>query len=215
METIITAIAAVAGIAFWVGLINPKLVFMPNRKRSSAIYFGVCLLAAIIGSMVAPVAPKAVADNKPQPAVTTADQTQPAAKPKEQLTTTIDFSEAANQLPPALSKALGKLNLIVKPVIYNKALVVAFNFDSIEELQATSAIQSVCLSYFNHGESNRAWKASLFDHIYVTNDILTKGYVFQGGESSCDIWGKKAGDSGDQYLSENLTRSRFVAINMK
>jgi hypothetical protein len=72
---------------------------MPNRKRSSAIYFGVCLLAAIIGSMVAPVAPKAVADNKPQPAVTTADQTQPAAKPKEQLTTTIDFSEAANQLP--------------------------------------------------------------------------------------------------------------------
>jgi hypothetical protein len=71
------------------------------------------------------------------------------------------------------------LNLTVKPVIYNKALVVAFNFDSIEELQATSAIQSVCLSYFNHGESNRAWKASLFDHIYVTNDILTKGYVFK------------------------------------
>lgn len=215
METIITVIAAVAGIGFWVGLINPKWVFMPNRKRSSAVYFGVCLLAAIIGSVVAPVAPKAVAENKPQPEVTNVDQTQSTAKPKEQLTSTIDFSEATKQLPPALSNALGKLNLTVKPVIYNKALVIAFNFDSIEELQAKSAVQSVCLSYFNHGESTRAWKAGLFDHIYVTNDLLTKGYVFKGGESSCDIWGKKAGDSGDEYLSDNLTRSRFVAINMK
>lgn len=215
METIITVIAAVAGIAFWIGLINPKWVLMPTRKRSSATYIGVCILAAIIGSMVAPVPPKDVAEKTPQPTVTTADQSLPAAKSKEQLTSTIDFSEATNQLPSALSKALGKLSLTAKPVIYNRALVVAFNFDSIEELQAASAVQSVCLSYFNHGESKRAWKASLFDHIYVTNDILTKGYVFQGGESSCDTWGKMAGDSGNQYLSENLTQSRFVAINMK
>lgn len=46
MEQIITIIAAIAGIAFWLGLIKPKWVFMPNRKKSSLVYFGICLIAS-------------------------------------------------------------------------------------------------------------------------------------------------------------------------
>ncbi|EIW7013762.1 hypothetical protein MF935_002398 [Escherichia coli] len=54
MEKIITIIAAIAGIAFWIGLINPKWVFMPNRKKSSLFYFSMCLVVAAIGASLRP-----------------------------------------------------------------------------------------------------------------------------------------------------------------
>ncbi|HCR2155657.1 hypothetical protein HV257_22840 [Citrobacter freundii] len=63
MEKIITIIAAIAGIAFWIGLINPKWVLMPNRKKSSLVYFAICIIVSAIGASLAPkqaTAPQAV-----------------------------------------------------------------------------------------------------------------------------------------------------------
>lgn len=54
MEKLITIIVAIAGIAFWIGLINPKWVFMSNRKKSSLIYFGICLIAGAAGANLYP-----------------------------------------------------------------------------------------------------------------------------------------------------------------
>ncbi|MEO3293446.1 hypothetical protein ABHD31_09850 [Enterobacter cloacae] len=69
MEKVITIIAAVTGLAFWVGLISPKLVLMPNRKRSSAVYLVICLAAGIVGSVLYPTQKTAAIaqEKKPEP----------------------------------------------------------------------------------------------------------------------------------------------------
>lgn len=219
MEQIITIIAAVAGIAFWIGLINPKWVFMPNRKRSSLVYLAICLFTAAAGANLYPTQKTATPANKAE-----ADASSIAKAPEipQQPAQTvaadvgvIDFSEATKDLPAHLAKQLGKLNLSVVPVMQDKTLVVAFNFDNIEELQAKSAVQTVCYTYFNTGNKQRAWKAGSVEKVFITNDILTKGFVFNDGDKSCDEWAKKAGDEGDKFLSDKLQKSRFVAINYK
>ena len=44
MENILFIVSSVAALAFWVGLVKPSLVGMPNRKKSSLTYLLVCLL---------------------------------------------------------------------------------------------------------------------------------------------------------------------------
>ncbi|WP_337084158.1 hypothetical protein [Citrobacter freundii] len=219
MEKIITIIAAIAGIAFWVGLINPKWVFMPNRKKSSIIYLAICLITAAAGANLYPTQkPATPVSNTEADASNTASTPeipQQPAKPVAADAGVIDYSEVTKDLPAHLAEELGKLNLSVVPVMQDKTLVIAFNFDNIEELQARSAVQTVCYTYFNTGNKQRAWKAGTVEKVFITNDILTKGFVFNGGDKSCDEWAKKAGDDGDKFLNEKLQKSRFVAINNK
>ncbi|MCD2528791.1 hypothetical protein LPL65_12190 [Providencia huaxiensis] len=54
MEKIIVAISSIGFLAFILGLIKPKLVFMPNRKMSSLVYLAVFIGAAILGSILYP-----------------------------------------------------------------------------------------------------------------------------------------------------------------
>jgi hypothetical protein len=84
MEKIITIIAAIAGIAFWVGLINPKWVFMPNRKKSSLVYFAICIIVSAIGASLSPKQATA-----PQ-AATAPAATQPQKKEFEYATKTLN-----------------------------------------------------------------------------------------------------------------------------
>ena len=44
MENILFIVSSVAALAFWVGLVKPSLVGMPNRKQSSLTYLLLCLL---------------------------------------------------------------------------------------------------------------------------------------------------------------------------
>lgn len=219
MEAIITIIAAIAGIAFWIGLINPKWVLMPSRKKSSLVYLAICLISAAAGANLYPTQKVATPVNN---AGADSNSAVNPLETQQQPTTAgtanagvIDFSEATKSLPAHLTKELGNLNLSVAPVMQDKTLVVAFNFDNIEELQAKSAVQTVCYTYFNTGNKQRAWKAGTVEKVFITNDILTKGFVFNGGDKSCDEWAKKAGDAGDKFLGEKLQKSRFVAINYK
>lgn len=54
MEKVIVAISSIGFLAFILGLIKPKLVFMPNRKVSSIVYLVVFIGAAILGSILYP-----------------------------------------------------------------------------------------------------------------------------------------------------------------
>lgn len=54
MDTVIAFLSLALFIAFIVGLIKPSLVRMPNRKRSSAVYFGGCLALSVLGSILWP-----------------------------------------------------------------------------------------------------------------------------------------------------------------
>ncbi|EAZ5991672.1 hypothetical protein RLQ00_001638 [Salmonella enterica] len=54
MDILIAFLSLALFIAFIVGLIKPSLVRMPNRKRSSAIYFGGFLVLGFIGSILWP-----------------------------------------------------------------------------------------------------------------------------------------------------------------
>ncbi|MEY0961207.1 hypothetical protein AB7188_20295 [Providencia rettgeri] len=54
MEKIIVAISSIGFLAFILGLIKPKIVFMPNRKVSSLVYLVVFIGAAILGSILYP-----------------------------------------------------------------------------------------------------------------------------------------------------------------
>ncbi|EMG9222379.1 hypothetical protein V5353_003476 [Enterobacter hormaechei] len=219
MEKIITIIAAIAGIAFWIGLINPKWVFMPNRKKSSLVYLAICLITAAAGANLYPTQKTATPVSNAE--ADASSTTKPPEVPQQPTNSVaadvgvIDFSEVTKALPAHLAKELGNLNLSIIPVMQDKTLVVAFNFDNIEELQARSAVQTVCYTYFNTGKKQRAWKAGAVEKVFITNDILTKGFVFNGGDKSCDEWAKKAGDEGDKFLNEKLQKSRFVAINNK
>jgi len=219
METIITIIAAIAGIAFWIGLINPKWVFMPNRKNSSLFYLAICLITAAAGANLYPTQKTAKpVRNTEADTSSTANSLEMSQQPANTVAAdvgVIDFSEVTKNLPAHLAKELVNLNLSIVPVMQDKTLIVAFHFDSIEELQARSAVQTVCYTYFNTGKKQRAWKAGAVEKVFITNDILTKGFVFNGGDKSCDEWAKKAGDEGDKFLNEKLQKSRFVAINNK
>lgn len=44
MENILFIVSSVAALAFWVGLVKPSLVGMPNRKKSSLVYLLLCLI---------------------------------------------------------------------------------------------------------------------------------------------------------------------------
>lgn len=44
MENVLVLVASIAAIAFWVGLIKPSWVGMPNRKKSSLVYLLICIL---------------------------------------------------------------------------------------------------------------------------------------------------------------------------
>lgn len=77
MEKVIVAISSLGFIAFILGLIKPKLVFMPNRKASSLIYLAIFLGAAVLGSKLYPsqkTATETTKQDKPQ-------QSQPKEKP--------------------------------------------------------------------------------------------------------------------------------------
>nr|ELR5114070.1 hypothetical protein [Providencia stuartii] len=54
MKDIIFAISTLGFLAFIIGLVKPKLVFMPNRKASSLIYLAIFLGAAVLGSKLYP-----------------------------------------------------------------------------------------------------------------------------------------------------------------
>ncbi|HBR1366674.1 TPA: hypothetical protein L9L56_004498 [Klebsiella pneumoniae] len=54
METVITIVAVIAVAGFWIGLINPKWVFMPNRKRSSIVYLALCFVASALSVSIQP-----------------------------------------------------------------------------------------------------------------------------------------------------------------
>lgn len=61
MGTLLALISFAAFVAFIVGLAKPKLVLMPSRGRSSAIYAGVFILSAIAGAKLDP-SPKSEAE---------------------------------------------------------------------------------------------------------------------------------------------------------
>ncbi|HBM3276623.1 hypothetical protein GHV20_026855 [Klebsiella oxytoca] len=54
MDTVIAFLSLALFIAFTVGLIKPSLVWMPNRKRASAVYLGGCLVLGVFGSIIWP-----------------------------------------------------------------------------------------------------------------------------------------------------------------
>lgn len=54
MEGFLTIVSSVAALAFWVGLIKPKWVGMPNRKKSSGVYLLICVLSAGLNSFMHP-----------------------------------------------------------------------------------------------------------------------------------------------------------------
>lgn len=54
MDNVIAFLSLALFIAFVIGLVKPSLVWMPNRKRSSAIYLGGCLVLGMIGSSLYP-----------------------------------------------------------------------------------------------------------------------------------------------------------------
>lgn len=54
MDTIIAFLSLAFFVAFFIGLIKPSLVRMPNRKRASAVYLGGGFVLSIIGSILYP-----------------------------------------------------------------------------------------------------------------------------------------------------------------
>ena len=54
MDTIIAFLSLAFFVAFFIGLIRPSLVRMPNRKRASAVYLGGGFVLSIIGSILYP-----------------------------------------------------------------------------------------------------------------------------------------------------------------
>lgn len=54
MDTVIAFLSLAFFVAFFIGLIKPSLVRMPNRKRASAVYLGGGFVLSIIGSILYP-----------------------------------------------------------------------------------------------------------------------------------------------------------------
>ncbi|CAM3159075.1 Uncharacterised protein [Escherichia coli] len=52
MDTVIAFLSLAFFVAFFIGLIKPSLVRMPNRKRASAVYLGGGFALSIIGSIL-------------------------------------------------------------------------------------------------------------------------------------------------------------------
>lgn len=112
----------------------------------------------------------------------------------------------ADSIPAPLAKSLKKLNLVAPPVLDGKTLIVAFKFDSIEVLQAKSAVETVCSSYLGSDRKKRSWKAGIIENIRVLNETTSQGYLYKGGDKSCEAWGKARGDDGDTLIKEHLYR---------
>ncbi|MEY0303994.1 hypothetical protein AB7W11_18955 [Providencia manganoxydans] len=78
MENVIVAISSIGFLAFVIGLIKPKLVFMPNRKVSSLVYLVVFIGAAIIGANLYPTTPNISASTgKDEPAQLVEEKKEP------------------------------------------------------------------------------------------------------------------------------------------
>ncbi|RDQ32878.1 hypothetical protein C4A40_03770 [Escherichia coli] len=54
MDTVIAFLSLAFFVVFFIGLIKPSLVRMPNRKRASAVYLGGGFVLSIIGSILYP-----------------------------------------------------------------------------------------------------------------------------------------------------------------
>lgn len=54
MDKLFVFISGISMVAFWVGLVKPSLVGMPNRKRSSFFYLAICLVSSGVGTVFYP-----------------------------------------------------------------------------------------------------------------------------------------------------------------
>ncbi|QUG76351.1 hypothetical protein GKQ23_15665 [Erwinia sp. E602] len=54
MENILIFASSLSVLAFWIGLIKPTWVGMPNRKRSSLIYFSLSIVLAVVTNYLFP-----------------------------------------------------------------------------------------------------------------------------------------------------------------
>ncbi|WOA54384.1 hypothetical protein [Dickeya solani] len=121
----------------------------------------------------------------------------------------ISATSTADKIPTPLLKSLNELNRAYPVVLEKGVLSVALKFDEIEALQARSVVQSMCLSYMSYDGKGRTWKAGAVDTVRIINETISQGFIYQGGDKSCEGWFKSRGDSGDEYLNEKLSRVTF------
>lgn len=124
------------------------------------------------------------------------------------------ISAAANSalqpIPAPLQKALSELNLSRPPTLNDEgSLYISFNFDSIETLQARSAVDSVCIAYWGINPPKRTWKAGNIKDIYITNADFTQGFVYQDGDKSCELLANKNNDDYNAFVEDRLSAATF------
>ncbi|MCA6997355.1 hypothetical protein [Dickeya solani] len=119
----------------------------------------------------------------------------------------ISATSAADKIPAPLLKSLNELNRAYPVVLEKGVLSVALKFDEIEALQARSVVQSMCISYKSDDGKGRTWKAGAVDTVRIINETISQGFIYQGGDKSCEGWFKA--DDEDGYLNSRLSRVTF------
>lgn len=112
-------------------------------------------------------------------------------------------------IPVPLQHSLSKLNLTSPPVLVNGDLHIAYKFDEIGELQAKATVEDMCFAYYGDVKGKTAWKAGKIERVFIENSDRTQGYVYQDGDKSCDLLGKKSGNEGDAFIIDRLAEATF------
>lgn len=120
---------------------------------------------------------------------------------------TVSASASAEAIPPDLQHDLMRLNLARPPVLTKGFLTVSLNFERIEMLQAKSISETVCTSYYGVDSEKRSWAVGKIKEVRVANVDVTQGFVFKGGDSSCEAMANLIDD--EEFINERLEAKEF------
>ncbi|MDJ0037337.1 hypothetical protein QM637_16090 [Pantoea allii] len=123
---------------------------------------------------------------------------------------TVSASAIAETIPAELQHDLMRLNLARPPVLTKGFLTVSLNFERIEMLQAKSISETVCTSYYGLDSEKRAWAEGKIKEVRVANADVTQGFVFKGGDSTCEAMANLIDD--ENFINEKLEAKEFEPI---
>ncbi|MCH9299843.1 hypothetical protein [Pantoea allii] len=123
---------------------------------------------------------------------------------------TVSASAIAETIPAELQHDLMRLNLARPPVLTKGFLTVSLNFERIEMLQAKSISETVCTSYYGLDSEKRAWAEGKIKEVRVANADVTQGFVFKGGDSTCEAMANLIDD--ENFINEKLEAKEFQPI---
>lgn len=127
------------------------------------------------------------------------------------LSAAISFSAVADKIPSPLDDDLLQLNLAHPPTLISKTLTIAFNFDEVDQVLAESTVHSMCLSFYGY-ENDRAWEAGAIERVQIVTNDYAKGYIYNGGDSSCNEMAQMVGGQSNEFIRRHLSPASFSEI---